>query len=202
MIQILFTFVLAFLIGLERQIRRKSIGFGSFTMVAIGSCALTVIASILFPSNVFYLIGGIISSIGFLGAGALFRTKEMAGGFTTASTLWSIAVFGIAMGLEQYLIAGTVYILILGILYTDRKIEKRGRGGHFYNLHITTKKIVDQKEIKKQLKPLILTLQSVKYNIENQETIIKYATGGNLSKITRIMLEATKNPEIKSINLD
>ncbi len=200
-IRICITFVCGFIIGLERQIRRKSIGFGSFTLVAIGSATLTIIGETLFPGNFLLILSGLISSIGFLGAGALFRTPRTSYGFTTASTLWTIAVFGITVGLGFYPYAALVYGLIWAILITDRLIERRGKGGHAYSLTVVLVGLVNQDEVKKLLLPLSVSLLSMSYSPESGLTEATYAVSGNLPRISTIMLQASQNPQLKSIRL-
>ena len=75
--RLLLVFALAFGIGLERQIRRKPVGFGTFIFVSTGAAALSILAIDLEGDNPLPLLGGVITDIGFLGAGALIRANDL-----------------------------------------------------------------------------------------------------------------------------
>src|SRR5207249_9333948 len=70
-VRLVIVFLLAFGIGLERQLRRKPVGFGTFVFVSTGACALAILSVDLEDQNPLPLLGGVITGIGFLGAGAL-----------------------------------------------------------------------------------------------------------------------------------
>src|SRR5437867_9776252 len=82
--RLLLVFALAFGIGLERQIRRKPVGFWTFIFVSTGAAALAILAIDLEGDNPLPLLGGVITGIGFLGAGALIRAKDRVLCFATA----------------------------------------------------------------------------------------------------------------------
>src|SRR5437879_9699699 len=64
-VRLLIVFLLAFGIGLERQLRRKPVGFGTFIFVSTGACALAILAVDLDDQNPLPLLGGVITGIGF-----------------------------------------------------------------------------------------------------------------------------------------
>jgi putative Mg2+ transporter-C (MgtC) family protein len=92
------TFVFSVIFGLERQRAHKPVGFGAFTFVAVGSCALSITAINLYPDNPLSLLGAIVTGIGFLGAGALIKTTDKIFGFTSAAAVWLFAIFGLVVG--------------------------------------------------------------------------------------------------------
>src|SRR5437879_7978518 len=96
--RLLLGFSLAFGIGLERQIRRKPVGFGTFIFVSTGAAALAILAIDLESDNPLTLLGGVITGIGFLGAGALIRANDRVLGFTTTGLGWAIAAVVVAAG--------------------------------------------------------------------------------------------------------
>lgn len=120
----------AFLFGLIRQRLRKPIGFGTFIFLAVGSCSLSLTAIGFSPDNPLPLLGAIVTGVGFLGAGALFRTTERVTGFTSAATIWIFAVIGLTLGLGEYLVSGLVYAAIWIVTLVDRMLERRWIGAH------------------------------------------------------------------------
>ena len=85
--------------GLIRQKLHKPISFGTFTFVSMGACALSVISTSVQGDNPLVLVGSIVTGIGFLGAGALIRSADKTTGFTSASSIWLFAIFGVVIGL-------------------------------------------------------------------------------------------------------
>ena len=146
LLRILITFVLAALFGFERQRTHKPVGFGTFMFIAIGSCALTTVPLFLGLENPVPLFAAVVTSIGFLVAGALIRTGDKTFGFTTAASIWTFAILGLTIGLGAYLIAGITYILIWLVILIDFYFEKKGMGSYQQKLTITAK-LASQKEV-------------------------------------------------------
>lgn len=103
---LLATFVLCSLIGIERQVRQKSAGYRTHVLVGLGSCAFTLVSAygfafVLEPGAVAdpsRIEAQIVSGIGFLGAGVIFKGRDVVRGLTTAATIWVPAAVGMACG--------------------------------------------------------------------------------------------------------
>jgi len=147
LIRLILTFALSLIFGYERQRSHKPIGFGTFIFVSVGSCGLAITAIIL-NENPLPLLGSVVTGIGFLGAGALIKTNEKTFGFTTAASVWLFAIFGIIIGVGQYIIGITIYLLTWVVIYFDKLFEKKGMGYYQKKLIINTNKIVEKSEIK------------------------------------------------------
>lgn len=103
---LLATFVLCSLLGIERQIRQKAAGYRTHVLVGLGSCTFTLVSAYGFsavlgdevnldPSRI---AAQIVSGIGFLGAGVIFKGRNVVRGLTTAATIWVAAAVGMACG--------------------------------------------------------------------------------------------------------
>lgn len=147
LLRLTLTFALSLIFGYERQRSHKPIGFGTFIFVSVGSCGLAITATLL-NENPLPLLGSVVTGIGFLGAGALIKTNEKTFGFTTAASVWLFAIFGIIIGVGQYVIGITIYLLTWVIIYFDKLFEKKGMGYYQKRLIINTNKIVEKSEIK------------------------------------------------------
>ncbi|HYV08518.1 MAG TPA: MgtC/SapB family protein, partial [Thermoplasmata archaeon] len=111
-LRLLLVFALAFAVGLERQVRRKPVGFGTFIFVSTGAATLTLLAITIEEENPLPLLGGVITGIGFLGAGALIRSNDRVFGFTTAALVWAMAALGVAAGAGLYLLVLVDYGIV------------------------------------------------------------------------------------------
>ena len=149
MIRVLITFVLSILFGLERQRSHKPIGFGTFVFVSLGSCALSIIAIIISPNTPLPLLGAIVTGIGFLGAGALIKTTDKIFGFTTAAGIWIFSIFGLIIGIGEYVLGLIVYALIWVIILVDKYLEKIGIGTYQKKLTVTLNKNIHSAELAK-----------------------------------------------------
>lgn len=113
--------ILGFLVGWERESRGSPAGDRTYALIALGAATVTTIAVDEFPDRAAQLIAGVITGVGFLGAGVIMRqTTGEVRGLTTAASLWSVAAIGIVAGTGDYLMAVAITGLILLILVWER----------------------------------------------------------------------------------
>ncbi|MBI2141741.1 MgtC/SapB family protein [Candidatus Woesearchaeota archaeon] len=93
------------LIGLEREKTKHAAGLRTHLLVCIGSTLITLTSIDMFPQNPAPITAAIITGIGFLGAGTIFRDKNNVRGLTTAASIWAVAGLGLALGAGAYVIA-------------------------------------------------------------------------------------------------
>ena len=130
-IRLLISAVLGGLLGWERESRRQQAGLRTHIIISVGSCLLMLI-SIYIPqtfSNYPNVDPGriaaqVVSGIGFLGAGAIFRLGGNTHGLTTAATIWAVAAVGLAVGVGMYGAAVVVTVLLLFVLAILGKVGK------------------------------------------------------------------------------
>src|SRR5437763_16858752 len=91
-------FALAFDIGFEREIRGARAGDRTNALIGTGAAAITTVTVVSSPQA----IAGIMTGIGFIGAGLLFRGGEgMLTGMTSAATIFAVAAIGIVPGTDH-----------------------------------------------------------------------------------------------------
>ena len=109
--------LLGLVIGLEREWRGKSAGERTFALLAFGTAAATAGgALVLDPQGTSRIVQGVLTGVGFLGGGLIFRrSPENIYGLTTAAGSWAATGVGVLAGLGAYLaaVAGTAVILLL-----------------------------------------------------------------------------------------
>lgn len=111
---------LAFIIGWERESRGSPAGDRTFAMVALGSAAFTTIGIESFPATAEKLIAGVVTGVGFLGAGMIVRDSTNVRGLTTAAGIWAVASIGVVIGAGEYLIGIALTAMIMLILTWER----------------------------------------------------------------------------------
>ncbi len=131
--EILGQFLLAALwggiVGSEREYRSKSAGFRTMIMISIGACFFTMMSvKIGGLGNPDRIASSIVSGVGFLGAGVIFRGENRVNGITTAASIWSVAAVGMGIGGGYYFAATCASILILIVLailpYVEQTIDR------------------------------------------------------------------------------
>ena len=123
-------------IGLEREWRGKSAGLRTVMLVCLGACLFAIVS---------YKMGGsssgdriasnIVTGIGFIGAGLIFKDEQTVRGLTTAATVWAAAAVGIAIGIGQYWLGiGTtaiIWTVLVGLQYFEHFFEKVSEIRHY-----------------------------------------------------------------------
>ncbi|MFC4162280.1 MgtC/SapB family protein [Epilithonimonas zeae] len=117
---IILSVFIGLIIGAEREYRNKSAGLRTFILVSFGSCLFTILSVKIGIENPDRLAANIITGIGFLGAGVIFKDDNKIGGITTATTIWATASLGMAIGSGHIALAllGTVLVLFILSLLT------------------------------------------------------------------------------------
>jgi len=113
----------ASIVGAERKKSGKPIGMRTLSLVCIGSTLATVLVVNHAPLEVGRALAGIVTGVGFLGAGSIIAHGTSVRGLTTAAAVWAIAIIGVAIGLGEFLLALVVTLLIFFILSEGRKLE-------------------------------------------------------------------------------
>jgi putative Mg2+ transporter-C (MgtC) family protein len=116
------------IIGAEREYRSKSAGFRTIILISMGACLFTILSGFINPAEPERIAVGIVSGIGFLGAGVIFKSDNRVTGLTTAATIWIAAAIGMAIGGGYYIYAGAtcgMALLVLMLLtYLESFIDK------------------------------------------------------------------------------
>lgn len=129
MLQFLLAALWGGIVGLEREYRNKSAGFRTMTMISIGACFFTVMSQAIgLPGSTDRIASNIVTGIGFLGAGVIFKDDNRVNGITTAATIWAVAAIGMGIGAEYYMVSGFASVLIIFVLtilpYVESKMDK------------------------------------------------------------------------------
>lgn len=136
-IRLCFAALLGALIGFERERREAAAGLRTHMLVAVG-CAVFVLVPLqsgIAPDDLTRVMQGVITGVGFLGAGAVLKSSEQGEirGLTTAASIWATAAIGITVGLGREATAVLTTILVLFILAVLFRLEtwmasQKGKG--------------------------------------------------------------------------
>lgn len=122
--------LLGTIVGLERQMGRKPAGLRTHVLVCLGSTMFVLTTrhaveafggSTLDASRI---VHGVVTGVGFLGAGSIMRTEGFVFGLTTAASIWMVAAIGVAVGVQAYPLAVVGAVMALVVLEGYRWLER------------------------------------------------------------------------------
>jgi putative Mg2+ transporter-C (MgtC) family protein len=121
--------VLGGAVGLERELRSKSAGFRTIILICLGSTLFTIFSQKIGGlGNPDRIASNVVTGIGFLGAGVIFRSNTKVNGITTAASIWLSAALGMGIGCQMYLasVAGCVLVITILFLFSfmDRFLDR------------------------------------------------------------------------------
>ncbi|CAA7194707.1 MgtC/SapB family protein [Chryseobacterium potabilaquae] len=185
------------LIGAEREYRNKSAGLRTFILVSFGSCLFTILSIKIGIDNPDRIAANIITGIGFLGAGVIFKGDSKIDGITTATTIWATSSIGMAIG------SGYVYLSLLGtalvlltlssLTYLEFQIDKNHKIREYKISLLNTEDILYCETLFKKYH-LKYTVSKQQYSQENLTTI--WILTGKKKSHELLIQELQNNPRI------
>lgn len=114
-------------VGFDRELKNKVAGIKTYILICVGTTLFTKISFIISgdqhdPTRI---ISQIITGIGFLGAGMIFKGEQRVHGLTTAAFVWIVAAMGVLIGCGGELVAIALTVGLLVTLYTVTTIGYR-----------------------------------------------------------------------------
>lgn len=182
--------VLGMIVGFERERQNQPAGLRTHTILAIGAClAMTISINLamqftpLVPNgDPARLAAQVVSGIGFLGAGAILRYGTSVKGLTTATSLWTTAMVGLAIGAGHFFSGIATTVMLLVILVVLNVIEKKWiRGYETISVSVTA---VDNPSLPEEL---LAMFKQLKKNVLS----ISFETDLPANKVTASMVVKT-----------
>jgi len=120
--QILGALAAGSLLGLEREYHSKPAGFRTMILICVSSCLFSILSTTM-PSGD-RIASNIITGIGFIGAGVVFKEGATVRGITSAAIIWMSAAIGMCIGFQHYILAAFVVVLVLLVMIALSRFEK------------------------------------------------------------------------------
>lgn len=189
------------ILGLEREVRGKAAGFRTLTLICFGATIFTICSYLLgVEANRDRMAANIITGIGFLGAGVIFRNNFSVSGITTAASIWVAAAIGMLLGIGEYLLAGISLVFTLFILYAldfiqfwiDDKFEHR-------SYKIVFRKDGQENSCFDHVKSLKLKLNGTKITRIDTQITLEFEISGKESNLSLFNQWLIENQSILSV---
>jgi len=146
-------------IGFERERGSQPAGLRTHMILALGAALVMILSinmGIKYDSDPARLAAQVVSGIGFLGAGAILRFGLNVKGLTTASTLWTTAMVGMAVGYGYYLVALFAVSIILIVLTLVERFEKK-----FVRVNVIRTVVVDVQDREGMIREVRKTITKI-----------------------------------------
>jgi len=113
-------------VGLERELSGKAAGLRTNILICLGAAIFTILSRYMATNqdSLTRIASGVVTGIGFLGAGAIIQDRGGVHGMTTAATIWVVAAIGMACGAQYYAMAILATLLALVVLLVLKIAEK------------------------------------------------------------------------------
>jgi putative Mg2+ transporter-C (MgtC) family protein len=116
-LQVLLAAFLSMVVGFNRERRDKDAGLRTHMLVGTGACVFSALSILVFPeSESARVAANVVTGVGFLGAGVIWRGDGRVHELTTAASIWIVAAIGMAVGLGAWFLALCITIVVWVIL--------------------------------------------------------------------------------------
>ncbi len=122
--QVSVSFIIGAIIGLEREFRSKPAGFRTMILICVGSCLYTILSKEVGDGSADRIASNIVTGIGFIGAGVIFKEGISVNGLTTAALIWITAALGMAIGFHNYPLAIVVSGMVVIALFVLEPVQR------------------------------------------------------------------------------
>lgn len=170
------------IIGVDRAYKHRPAGLRTHILVCLGACIIALIQkeigfnalmiakeypkfSGIIRADEARLIAQVVSGIGFLGAGTIIVENHSIRGLTTAASLWVVACIGIAIGMGNYIIAVSSFLVVFGVVVFLKKIIRISPVRKLkveYQHKFETKKFINE-----YFKDNNISVEDVKFRVAN-----------------------------------
>ena len=174
-------------IGLERSFHGRPAGFRTHALVSMASSLLMMVtlyqgtwmpggAADMIRTDPTRMAQGIMTGIGFLGAGVIFKEGLSVRGLTTAASIWITAAIGIMMGVGFYVPAITATLLTLATLSLFRWIETKMPSHEYAHLQLRfdRERVMEEAEMVAFLKRYGFTVANLSYRLLEESPTFEY----------------------------
>jgi putative Mg2+ transporter-C (MgtC) family protein len=178
--QVSIAFIIGAVIGLEREFRSKPAGFRTMIFICVGSCLYTILSKESNTVSPDRIASNIVTGIGFIGAGVIFKEGISVNGLTTAALIWITAALGMAIGYHNYPLAIVVSSMVVIALFVLEPVQRFINRLHkVKDYKIKTDDTTDA--LKKEMEAFFakhdINYRCMKMNKENNEAVYLYRIG-------------------------
>lgn len=181
------------ILGMERELKDKAAGLKTISVICLGSCLFTVLSLKIGDqyADAGRIASYVVSGIGFLGAGVIFKDGFSVSGLTTASVIWIAAAIGMAIGFGEVFAAIIFLAACLIIIYSGRFLNAKllsGRANKVLKIVIPEHNMDRKQQV----------LQAIKPYTRNMEQVRLESVAGKIIVTCNIVVAAKRMAELEN----
>ena len=188
------------IIGFEREYRSKSAGFRTIILISLGSTIFTIVSGHGAGSDD-RISANILTGIGFIGAGVIFKDQFSIRGLTTAAVIWTSAAIGMTTGIGYHALAFVFTLITLAVLLMVSRIEKLiGKLQKEIIISVTFRHddFNQIKALEKQLSSDELKIDRLQLSKDNDQLVVVWQVSGKKKFLIHLNETLATIPEITS----
>ena len=173
-IQILASLLAGAILGLEREYHSKPAGFRTIILISVSSCLFSILSTTM-PSGD-RIASNIVTGIGFIGAGVVFKEGANVRGITSAAIIWMAAAIGMCIGFGHYVLGAFVVVLVLLVMVALFKFERIFDNLYqvkVYDIHFISADYSIE-ALEKEMKGLLINFERKKIGKQNDVVNVEY----------------------------
>ena len=202
--QVSAAFIIGAIIGIEREFRSKPAGFRTMILICVGSCLYTILSKESNTVSPDRIASNIVTGIGFIGAGVIFKEGITVNGLTTAALIWVTAALGMAIGYHHYSLAIVVSIMVVITLFVLEPVKRFINKFHrVKDYRIKTESIgeVFKKELEVFFQLNDMTFRCMKVVKESNDAVYLYRISSPDRNYDAVNLFLLNHKEVKSFEV-
>ncbi len=192
--QVSVAFLIGAIIGLEREFRSKPAGFRTMILICVGSCLYTILSKESNHTSPDRIASNIVTGIGFIGAGVIFKEGISVNGLTTAALIWITAALGMAIGYHNYplaIVVATMVVIALFVLEPVQRFINRLHRVKDYKIKIHSLSDTFKNQLEEFFTANDMSFKVMKIVKENNDAVYFYRVGSpdrNYDKVNHFLL--------------
>src|SRR5690554_6091930 len=190
------------IIGFEREYKSKSAGFRTIVLITLGSTIFTIVSGHGVGTDD-RIAANIITGIGFIGAGVIFKDQISIRGLTTAAVIWTSAAIGMTTGIGYHALAFVFTLITLIILLMISRVEKviaTLQKQKSINVTFKNSDFNQIARLEEKLSDENLTIERLELSKANDCLIVVWLVSGKKEFLNKLDSTLAQIPEITSFN--
>ena len=197
-IKILLSVLCGSILGFEREYHNKTAGFRTIILICLGSTIFTLV-SLKMGGSDDRIAANIITGIGFIGAGVIFKNDIDVKGLTTAAVIWITAAIGMVIGISEYFMGIALSLMVLLILSLLSRVEDFIDSVNHkikYSITFIDTDLRHLHLVESLIKDLDLKIKRKSLSKKDERLIVLLEVSGNKNKIKKLGENLLNIPEI------
>ncbi|MDB5206338.1 MAG: hypothetical protein JWR72_1413 [Flavisolibacter sp.] len=199
LLQLLLVVLVGGIIGAEREYHSKSAGFRTMILICLGSFLFTIFSIHITNGTPDRIASNIVTGIGFIGAGVIFKSDNRVNGITTAATIWAVAALGMGIADGAFMMVGCSFVVIMAALAFLTKLDaviERVNQSHTYRIVSEYKEDL-LKEYEQLFDECNLRYKRVKRTKEGPHIIGTWVVSGTEKNHNKFTKQILHHPSVK-----